>query len=149
MKTIQSKVLECFAYATAIIAIGAALAIMVKNYLILIVVALIAGFIIYKAFSFKKLLNKPEDVFIVNTICTGKKQDLLNLGNSKNYEFEPVTSKDYDKVIQLNILNTGMYNKKQKIMLNHGYTLVFKKEKGKIITDQEHFIGYERYVLPE
>lgn len=152
MIILKNKILENIVYALISLILSISSYLLIKNIFILIFFIMICLFFIFKIFYYNKILNS-KNYFSINTLCTGKKQNIENFGDAKNYEFEPLESKEYDKIIYVKIFNDeagGLFNKKHKIKLNHGYTLYFKYDKsGKKIADQEHYLGFERYVLPE
>ena len=152
MDILKNKIIEC----GCLFAISAVLAIALPSWLnafwlCLIGIALmgIFGFKTYQLYKVKK----NNDFFEVHTLCTGIKMDVLNFGVAKKYEFEPLTNKEFKEVINLQLNNdesSSLFKPKMKIRENYGYTLLFKVDKsGKKVTNQQNFIGYKRYVLPE
>ena len=119
--------------------------------IILIFFLVVCLFFVFRIIYYYKII-KNKNYYCINTICTGIKVNFENFGDAKNYEFEPINKNEHDEVIYLKIYNDdagGIFNKKHKIALNHGYTLYFKYNNNTIIADQEHYLGYTRYVLPE
>lgn len=152
MDVLKEKINECYLYLFFSIILAIGLPKMFNTFwlcLLGIGCGSIIGWKLYTLFKIKK----NENYFSVETICTGKNKDYMNLGMAKQYEFEPLENTEFKDVIYLQLYNdeTGSFlNRKKKVKEDCGYTLVFKIPKnGKKITNQANFIGYKRYVLPE
>lgn len=151
MKVVTDKIYESILYLVASIILAIALPIYFKSAILCVFGIGFGSIIGYKLYTLFKV--KKEGFFTVDTICTGAKQDWINFGNAKIYEFEPLENTEFNEVVSLRLFNdnvNGLFTKKHRIRTGYGYTLVFKIQKDeKKITDQEAFIGLTRYVLPE
>lgn len=138
-------------YLAAFCFLFAALCVIVfKNPLVIIPFACIIVFLMFKLYSNYKML-KNNNVVVIESVCTNKKQDVLNFGVKKIYEFEPIDSKQYDDVISLSIANDdtgGLFKKNQKIKIGYTYYLAFKKNDDKKYSN-ENFLCFKRSVYDE
>ena len=151
MDLLKTKIYENILYIISTIVLGITSFFLLKKVIILIFFLVVCLFFVFRIIYYYKII-KNKNYYCINTICTGIKVNFENFGDAKNYEFEPINKNEYDEVIYLKIYNDdagGIFNKKHKIALNHGYTLYFKYNNKAIIADQEHYLGYTRYVLPE
>ena len=108
--------------------------------------ASLAGAKFYQLYKIKK----RDSAFSVDVKCTGRKVDWINIAGSKLCEFEPI-NKEFNDMIELSIPEDEFLIKRFKTKVREGlyYKLYFFKNKDdEKITDQEHFIGYERCVAP-
>jgi len=147
MKERGNKIL----YLAAFCVLFAALCVIIfKNALVIIPFACIIAFLLFKLYFNYKLLRN-NNIVVIESVCTNKKQDVLNFGVNKIYEFEPINSEQYNDLIFLSIANEdtgGLFKKNQKIKIGYTYYLAFKKNDDKKYSN-ENFLCFKRSVYNE
>ena len=147
IKSRGNKIIICIIFCLIISSICSAI---FKSFLAFIPTAVIAIVLIVLFFLNNKLL-KDDKVIVIEAVCTNKKQDILNFGVNKVYEFEPIDSDLYNDVICLSIANEdtgGLFKKNQKIKIGYTYYLAFKKNDDKKYSN-ENFLCFKRSVYDE